>query len=322
MKTIKYPILHDEEGGSLFLVGKLDAPRLVLMCAGYPDDQSVFMPLAERLAQKNCLVGVTCLPGYDKIGYKDGYTFQECGKCMAEAAKALRAQSTAASRPKLSGIFHDWGCVAGTIFTNQALENESDVVPDEVVLFDVCLPVHPKTTDTKHLEIKEPTTSTAIYSFAVFFAYQILFATCFLLQRYVSKRLAALYHAVGWKFISWLKLVPISSPQDKAYIKTRQVSHITYLMYAYYYFWKGILYNPSDLEGCCLPLDLKKTPVLFLYGADKAIPFHDATNVAVLREEQEQGRRSNAVEIKSAGHWLYLHQQDECFDKVSKFLEL
>jgi len=321
MKTVTYPIPHDEEGGTLFLIGKPDAPRIVLMCAGFPDNHSAFMSLAERLADKNCFVGVACLPGYDKMGWKDGYTFQDWVYCLQEAAKALRGKSTTVTPAKFTGIFHDWGCVAGEMFTSRAIAN-GDLIPDELILFDVCVKPHPDA-DTSNLVLEESILG-ALYSFAVVFAYQIILAISFVLQRYISKHLAVLAYVVGFKIIGWLHLVPLGDADNSYVLKrleTMDRHHLTYMAYPYFYFWKAVL-TPQDLQTCHLPLDLQKTPVMYLYGADKNINFHDPPSVALLQEEAKKGHRSKVVKVESAGHWLYAQQEDVCFEEISKFLEL
>ena len=320
MKTVTYPIPHDEEGGTLFLIGKPNAPRMVLMCAGFPDDHSAFLSLAERLAEKDCLVGVACLPGYDKIGCIDGYSFQDWVFCMQEAAKALRTNSTATD-PKFSGIFHDWGCAAGELFTTRAIAN-NELIPDEIILFDVCIKPHPDT-DTKNLEL-EVSMGSALYSLAVVLAYQSILAVSFLLQRYISKRLAVLQYLIGFKIIAWLNLVPlcnVDNPYLQKKLESMDINHLMYMAYPYYYFWKSV-FSPQVLQDFHLPLDLKKTPVLYMYGADKNIHFHDPASVALLQQEEAQGHRSKVVKVDNAGHWVYIQQEDVCFQEISKFLGL
>lgn len=326
MKAVKYPIPHDEEGGSLFLFGKPDSARIVLMCAGFPDDQSAFMSLAERLSQKKCFAGVTCLPGYDKPGYKDGYSFHDWSYCMQEATKALRAQSTATPTAKFTGIYHDWGCVAGGMFSTSALEsNSSGLIPDEIILFDVGMPPHPKA-DTKNLPV-EGSILTTLYTVLVTFSYQIVLAKSFLLQRYISKYLAYLQYLIGFTVLKLLRLVPLGNvdgPHVQERAKALPYDHFLYMAYPYYNVWKAILTGKAakEVNGFCLPLDLKKTPVLYLYGTEKNIHFHDPKSVALLQREEEQGHRSKVVGVQNAGHWLYVQQEDICFQEISKFLGL
>ena len=74
------------------------------------------------------------------------------------------------------------------------------------------------------------------------------------------------------------------------------------------------------LPGNHLPLDLCQTPVLFLYGANKNAPLHDAQSVALLQNEYATGRKSNAICFECAGHWLYLQEPEACFEHVKDFI--
>ena len=325
MKTATYPIPHDEQGGCLFLFGKPNAPRIVLMCAGFPDDHASFVSLAERLSEKNCFVGVACLPGYDKIGWKDGYSFQEWVSCMREAAKLLRSRSTTPTA-KFTGIYHDWGVGAGGLFTSRALKDgPSNLAPDELVLLDVCMPPHPNA-DLKNLQVNG-SILTAIYTFMVTLSYQTVLAKSFLLQRYISTVLAGLQFKLGWTVISWLHLIPCREV-DMDYFQMRinalGTSRFTYMAYPYFHLWKAILSGQmtKDAGDFWLPQDLEKTPVLYMYGADKNIHFHDPTTEALFQREEAQGRRSRIVQVPNAGHWLYVQQEDVCVQEIAKFLGL
>jgi pimeloyl-ACP methyl ester carboxylesterase len=346
-KKITYAIPHEEDGGCLFLYGKPDAKHIVLTCAGFPDDHGSFGPLAQRLAKEsNCLVGVTCLPGFDdrpdkpwKNHHKEGFTFLEVVASLHEATKVLRAYSTN-PEAKFTAIFHDWGCLVGLMFTNRALTLEEDdssehhhhaFTPDQVVLFDVCLGAHPKATN---VPVPPPKTLLYfLYDLAVQVSYRLLLALCFLLQYYVSSKMAANLFDYGFLVLNILRLSPVraidnnlsaTAPTDPQDYKHR----ITYMAYPYYYLWKVIFRGKLDedggivdLAGVHLPKDLTTTPVLYMYGLDKNIQFHQDDGLCLLEHEHEQGRRSNAIAVKDAGHWLYKQQADICFAQVDAFIQ-
>ena len=70
-----------------------------------------------------------------------------------------------------------------------------------------------------------------------------------------------------------------------------------------------------------IPLDLSKTPVLYLYGTDKKIMFDDEqVHEYVRREGRKPENKSDAIAVDNAGHWLYHHQEDCCIDHVKKFI--
>ncbi len=127
-KIVTYPISGDEKGGALYIFGDSTSSRIAIMSAGFPDDQSIFCPLASRLAKETgTLVGVTCIPGFDDredkswtTHKKEGYTWDEMVHAFREAVKVLRSESTFSStktsektKAELVGIFHDWAVVPG-----------------------------------------------------------------------------------------------------------------------------------------------------------------------------------------------------------------
>jgi pimeloyl-ACP methyl ester carboxylesterase len=341
-KKITYAIPHEEEGGCLFLYGKRDAAHIVLTCAGFPDDHGSFGPLAQRLAKEsNCLVGVTCLAGFDdrpekpwRSHHKEGFTFLEMVASLHEAAKVLRAHSTN-PKAKFTAIFHDWGSLVGLMFTNRALRLERDdssaghaFTPDQVVLFDVCLGAHPKATNVPVPPRKS--ILYVLYDLSVQVAYRGLLALCFLLQNYVSSQMAANLFSYGFILLNFLRLSPVraidnklSSVAPSSKGAKDHLHRITYMAYPYYYLWKVILTGRmvEDLIGAHLPKDLTTTPVLYLYGLDKNIHFHQDDGLCLLQHEHEQGRRSNAIAVKEAGHWLYQQQAEYCFAQVDAFIQ-
>ncbi len=98
---------------------------------------------------------------------------------------------------------------------------------------------------------------------------------------------------------------------------------LAYMSYPYLNLWRAILSGKvkSVFLNCFLPLDLKQTPVLFLYGADKLFFFHDEKELALLNREQQQGNRSRVVKVENAGHWLYLQQEEKCFQEIVNYLK-
>jgi hypothetical protein len=133
---LAYLIPRFDGEGSLHVFGNQNSSHLVIMCAGFPDDQRAFSPLAKRLATtEGCLVGVACLPGYDgdvTSHPKDGYSFADLVICLREAVKALRSHSTkSVDETQLTAIFHDWGVVPGFKYTNE-------VLAEKVSCFEVC----------------------------------------------------------------------------------------------------------------------------------------------------------------------------------------
>jgi pimeloyl-ACP methyl ester carboxylesterase len=324
--VVHNPIVGDDKGGRLFVFGKSDAPNVVFFCAGYPDDHGSFSALAERLAREaNCLCGVACLIGYD--GYKpwtsyrsQGYSFEEMTSSLRAAAKKLRQESTC-PKPKYTTVFHDWGSIVGSRYTNQALEEKDSLVaPDQIVYFDV-LPVqlHPSAQQLV------PASKT-LWESVTEVSYRIVFAKAFLIQRFFSSHLAILYFTVSFMILGVLGLLPGNPSDDfedklmkeKMTMDSASMSRMIYMAYPYYTMWLSVFQN-GKIFDFHLPV-LEETPVLFLYGACKNIQFHDKNVEAYLQEQAKKGSRSNAIAVSDAAHWLYLQQPDICFDAVKNFI--
>jgi hypothetical protein len=261
-KICTYPICEHPKGGAVFFFGESDAPHLVLYCGGFPDDHELFLPFASRLASEaNCLVGVTCLPGFDDreddhpytANKIDGYSFEEMVTAMREAFKVLKAESTFSGKAKLTGVFHDWGVVPGSMFTNRAIEegNSSEICPDQIVLLDVMdFPVAPKTFSKYDLFL------------SVF--YRIVLAVAFGLRRYTFPIVAQIYAAFAFTVVTLLPLLPTTSI-DLPVTKLRKplgLDRMVYMSYPYYNLLIAMMTGKTEeiLSGKSLPKDLTKTP--------------------------------------------------------------
>jgi pimeloyl-ACP methyl ester carboxylesterase len=74
------------------------------------------------------------------------------------------------------------------------------------------------------------------------------------------------------------------------------------------------------IEEFHLPL-LFETPVLYLYGKDKGLQFHDEAVVKYVEEQgKEKDNKSRVVAVSNAAHWLYLQQPGVCFTAVKDFI--
>jgi pimeloyl-ACP methyl ester carboxylesterase len=328
-KIVTYPLGGDPSAGAVFLFGDADAPNVALFCAGFPDDHENFLPFASRVASETkCLVGVTCLPGYDDrddhpytANKPDGYTFEEWIVAIRESAKCLKAESTFQGTAKLTGVFHDWGVLAGSQYTNHILEEgNDDLTPDQLILFDVLMPPHPET-ENKPVAPKE-----TLREKVLALSYRIAFAGSFAIRKFLSKTLANVCLVISFRLLVLLGLFPIHAIDSKAVTDRKDplsLDRVVYMTYPYYNIFKAMFAGnfKEVFSGCCLPLDLTKTPVLYMYGTHKRVNFHDKRAYKLLEREAKEGRRSKVVPVDDAGHWLYLQQPDVCFEEVKKFIE-
>ena len=329
-KVVYYPISgdgSDKTSGRLFIWGKATAANVILLCAGYPDDQGSFSAFAQQLSKEaDCLCGVACLIGYDDYPERpyssfkpEGYTFDEMTLSLRAAAKALKVYYSTNPSAQFVTIFHDWGSCVGAWYTNRVFEEKDALVsPDKIVYFDV-LPIrsHPKDVNvvmpskkTWHHTILEVT-------------YRIVLAKAFLISRFLSKYLAAFYFVAMFALLPLIGVVP-KSPLDDKIIQEKKTSlfRIIYMAYPYYNMFRALAGIDRDvfMEEFHLPL-LDETPVLYLYGKEKGLQFHDE---AVVKYLEEQGNKKDntcrVVAVSNAAHWLYLQQPQVCLEAVKEFI--
>jgi pimeloyl-ACP methyl ester carboxylesterase len=362
-KVIDYPISGDDTGGTLFLFsgnhrGSSNESssshdgsysHVILFCAGYPDDHTVFLPFAARLAKEmNVLCGVTCLAGYDnfppnkpwtKYAKPEGYSMDQWATSLRAAAKALNEYAVASSsstttiKSTFTTIFHDWGVIPGTIYVNRALADETKgntndslrgmvrTAPDQVILFDVCPPFchrqqspRPKRERPSFLHVVREN------------LYRACLALGFVLYRFVSKYVALVVVTVLFNIAIPLGLGPFpsSSPDSASVMETfmQDWDRGLYMTFPYYSIFQ-MINNGTIHEAFSefhLPL-LDQVPLLYLYGVDKNVQFHGANLVGFIKEYGASTQtKTDTVAVANAGHWLYVQQEDVCMEAVQKFL--
>lgn len=335
-KIINYPISGDPKGGALYLYGDANAKNVALLSAGFADDHAIFLPFASRLAvESSTLVGVTCLPGYDdredkawtehKTSHPSGYSFPEMAATFREAAKALRSESShTSSKPKLTGIFHDWGVIPGAIWANKSLEDSPENAPDELVYFDVLPDPHPETivSESRGPKIALTEIIAGIY-------YQLVLAFSFMIQRYVGNIFAVMSFTIGFLPLSIFPFIAPLCQIDMDVINAKQstpsMDRILYMAYPYFNIWRlGIRKMKSFVkdQSASLPKDLTRTPVLYLYGTEKNAQWHKRSAVKHLqRQSREKKSKSNAIAVENAGHYLYIQKPDFCLECVKNFIK-
>lgn len=335
--------------------------KLVLMSAGFPDDHETFVPFALKLSKDlNAFVGVTCLPGYHDSGdnqswtrfKKNGFTFDEMANAFREASKMLRKEyalfcantindsdGLSDKKVKFTGIFHDWGVVPGLIWANRALamndlstrtgDGTGDyhlaAPPDELVLFDVLLPPHAESLHSGIPLAQKP----SFYEIFIALSYRGIFALCFMAQLYLGKIVGVVVLAMGILVLKVFHLSPTLNIDAKV-VNSRKppldLHRMIYMMYPYYHMFQSMLTSKGRqwLEDATLPRDLSQTPVLYMYGTEKRIMFHDYASKKLLELEHEKGTsKSNVIAVENAGHWLYsdLQKFQYCFDCVVAFMK-
>jgi len=336
-KAVPHDLLDLEGAGTLFVAGPTDADHLVLLCAGFPDDHSSLAPLARRLAERGCLVGVCSMPEFEREGpplRPQGYTLDEIPQAFAQAAAALHAQSTRHSAlyagrssraTSLSVVVHDWAIYPGLAFAN-------NFGCDKLVLFDV---IH--ATDLMH-SASDGTVSLcrpeSLRHEAIHLLYWASLGACFFLWRRCAP--------VGWLclytvfFVAWLcpflsplgpldwggrafgptGLRPWQEPNGEA---TASKAVTPYRCYPYFHaltLFADRAGRRRALANVSLASALKRQPILYVFGEDKNAHWHTEAALDALR--QTEG--CSVVSVKGAGHWVYKQAPGPCFDAVERFI--
>jgi pimeloyl-ACP methyl ester carboxylesterase len=300
--------------------------------------------LACRLSEEeDCLVGITCFPGFELKAYtqfgfdgykRGGYNFDEVCASIREATIQLfkQCESNSSSEdvaPRFTIILHDWGVIPGLMFVNRALEMEySPHVPNKIVLLDVLTWPADNINDLP-LQSEVPySLRPSIYELSVCFAYRFALATSFLWLRFVSDIIGLINMAILTQLVVSFRLNPVKSFESK-YIDERAMQsqsrlayyrHLVYMCYPYYHMFIALLRRRFD--DVHIPRDLKTTPILYIYGTNKNIMFHDWKSLAILeREERENRSECKVVAVEDAGHWMYVQKLDCCLDEIKKFIK-
>ena len=251
--------------------------------------------------------------------------------CIREAAKLLFAEynkSTTSDgyenqeekKPQFTVIFHDFGVLPGLMFVNRAIEEEdfTQHKPDRVILLDVLVGPHPKF-DRRQTKGIVPYTK---HELLVYGAYRGSFACSFAMLRFISEIVGVITIAILGRLVRLLRLSPLRWIDRKLLVERKMNRyHVVYTFYPYYYLIQAMFYNKRALAHASLPLDLVQTPILYIYGTEKNVMFHDHRSLAILEQEEREGRSDcRVVKVEGAGHWMYCQKPDACEQEIRSFL--
>lgn len=350
-KVVNYPIPGNPTGGILHIYGEPATKQdIILYCGGFPDGLEPISNLAERLATtrsdgqiRGCYVGVTCFPGFDYETFneqkftgfkKSGFTFDEVTCCVRDAADLLFQEHTKSSgsssadednKTTFTLVTHDWGALIGHLFINRAIEERSFTQhkPDRLVMLDVLLSPNPQSNYKEVLrgsEVSKPTARDHLLSMS----YRTAFAISFAMLQYISETVALITMGILSTIVfKILKLSPLMHV-DQEHMKkcAKEPKHFLYMMYPYYHMFREVSKGSANVfSASMLPVDLKETPILYIYGAKKNVMFHDNRSVALLEWEEKEGlSESRVVRLEESGHWMYCQEPEVCENEIRKFL--
>lgn len=314
-RDVKHDLLGLKDAATLRVAGPAEAEHLVYLQAGFPCDHSSLEPLAARLASEcGCLVGVGCMPEYDReVPLRpEGYDMEQLLACFSQAVDALTAQSSRAPSARLTLVVHDWGCAPGFMYSNTA-------GCDKLVAFDVLLAKKPD----------------RLYYALNHLHYQGHFALAFKLSQ-LSLALGRIYLSLMYLVMRalgrWLNPV---GPKDagpanpfaavggypwQAPLKAMSgsVPPSPFRCYPYYYIMRSLALGQGGaiLKKMSFTSSVARQPICFIFGEQKNTHFHTRAQLDTLRATP--GCRVHGV--PHAGHWCYKHAPDVCFEAVRAFI--
>lgn len=321
-RAVKHDLLNHTDAATIYVAGNaVTAEHLVLFCAGWPCDQTSFLPMAKRLvdAERSVLVGITCMPEYDRVGVfgqsplkPEGYDFDEVASCYAQAVEALQTEASSSrpafsAKPKLTLVVHDWGIVPGFCHSNTH-------GCDKMVVFD-------------SLPADESWRPESTYCLLCQMTYQLVFALSFFFRRF-NRCFGDLFHTAGLYciagiFAHWCSPV---GPRDTVLTNTGEGAGIpmppSFLCYPYYYMWSMVLFpwesrkKERVLRAMDFNRSLKKQPICFIYGKDKNTHFHSKADLEKLMSSEG----SEVLEVSGTGHWCFKQEPEQCFEAVRRFV--
>mmetsp|Transcript_1993 Transcript_1993/g.5525 ORF Transcript_1993/g.5525 Transcript_1993/m.5525 type:complete len:418 (-) Transcript_1993:158-1411(-) len=289
---------------------------------------------------------------------KDGYSFADWTACVREATRTLRkhyssSSAAGAERIPLTCICHDWGMMAGITHINQSIEsdpiNASGLTPDDVVLFDVMPGLHPKVEQNfletvTSIKAKRSTTQDneafveALYKHEgvpVLFSlrvYHVAIAIIFGVYRYISSWISYAIQDIIVIFLIVARTLPIDAPGPGGDIKHALELNLafadkSYRCYPYWNLCCDSFHSRFDQTYVHAPIDMERTPLLFIYGAAKMKSLHDRHSVAYLEYQSQlsKGKKTpstRVVRLEGAGHNIQTRRVDECFREIVHFLGL
>lgn len=293
----------------IFVAGNKNAKRLAFFQAGFPDDQTAFVPMALQAAGEGCLVAVSCMPEFDTVGSGPllrpaGYTFDEAALCFGQAVVAFRAEADDPGAP-LTLVLHDWGVAPGIIYTNRCVEASDGSAPTKLVLFDVLPPVGKEAQSVREVVIH--------------LNYRAMLATSFLLSR-ISGLLGTLYLSVGTSIIfgllgRWLNPVgTLDFEKGKGASRGDALFALPRISYPYYHIFKELIFGGA-IKECKMPPVGAALPMLYIFGKEKNTMFHSNEGLAVL----DKAKGCEQIGVDDAAHYVYLQQPEECWKRVKAF---
>jgi pimeloyl-ACP methyl ester carboxylesterase len=251
---------------------------------GFPDDEtSSWAPVFTNFEKDHRILSV-CMPGFedDALHKRWGYDFNT----IIDMLHATITDKLGDADFTL--LIHDWGSYIGMLYQDKYPNHVKSVVIADVMVTD-----------------KDQADS--LYKTLVVMNYQLLLAATFVTHELLGKAAGGVALAVS---IILLKLLPFLSPTPKDRIP-RDVKKVgPHMCYPYYHIWKDIV------SGTIAKPSLPACPVLYLWGTEKNIKFHDDAVV-----EGFKNKANSKVVSYKCGHWIMHYCTDAVNREIAEFLK-
>jgi pimeloyl-ACP methyl ester carboxylesterase len=192
-----------------------------------------------------------------------------------------------------------------------------ELIPQKLVYLDVLPPPH---SDDRKALLGDNPPKLSILGLIREMTYRVVSGTAFAFQRFLHTKIAIPVFMFGMVFLNITGLQPVKDIDKKTVQERRprlSLQRLIWMMYPYYNIFNGSLRAFRGMYR--LPKLSREMPILFMYGTEKNVMFHDPAGIKVL-EEHGSKFDSEAVRVEEAGHWLFLHQAKICRDKISDFI--
>lgn len=264
--------------------GNADAKTVIVFLAGFPDDETSgwgdVLTHLQSSPDKYRLI-CCCLPDFETAAAGRrrpwGYSIDACVELLERTVD----KTVPDPRQRVILCIHDWGSLVGMLYENRNPERVSSAL-----IFDVACSVGPG---------KAWPLFAGATPFFILILYQLWWSFSYFVGQMLSPRLGefifALYSLCVPSF-----LTPVSVKRGDIPRSRHEVS--LEMCYIYYTFWRGML-TSDEVRKRQTPRRLS-CPLLFLWGRDKNIMFHNSRFLAHVAQRTD-GSRCVGIE---GGHWI------------------
>ena len=266
-------------------LGNPKASRAMVFVSGFPDNQLSAFKRVFPYFEKEFRIIAMCFPDFELSPGSDQTVENDWGYSFDEILRRMDATIDKISRgKKVILVTHDWGAHLGYLYENRHPEKIEVIVAHDVAMLTRGRPSLP--------------------ALLILVLYQWWFTTSFLVKNIFGKSAGDF---VLSSYVLLTKLLPFIGPTRDKLRRPREeiTSHLCY-PYAHFWLWGGITMKTR----------YPKCPLLYMYGRNKNIMFHNASTLERIKSDKNASYR----EFKG-GHWFFDEEPEQVVEEIKKFLE-